>query len=127
VGYPILPLIELVAGRSSPEVGAYIHWGATTQDVMDTGLVLQIDRALRRIEQLELSLGDVVARLADEHRSLPMAARTHAQQAVPTTFGAKLAVWLDELSRHLERLDDVRQRAVVVQLFGAGGTAAALR
>jgi 3-carboxy-cis,cis-muconate cycloisomerase len=126
VGYPILPLIELVSARSSAAVGSYIHWGATTQDIMDTGLVLQIERGLRRIETLESSLAATLARLAEQHRTLPIVARTHAQQAVPTTFGAKLAVWLDEFCRHLERLHAVRDRVVRVQLFGAAGTAAAL-
>jgi 3-carboxy-cis,cis-muconate cycloisomerase len=126
VGYPILPLVEQVASSSSPPVGAYFHWGATTQDIMDTGLVLQVDRALERVEELRSSLAEEIARLAEEHRSLPMAARTHAQQAVPTTLGAKLAVWVEELCRHGARLRDLRPRLVVVQLFGAAGTAAAL-
>jgi 3-carboxy-cis,cis-muconate cycloisomerase len=126
VGYPILPLLEQLSEQSSPAVGDYIHWGATTQDIMDTGLVLQIQRALRRVEELESSLAAELARLAELYRSAPMAGRTHAQQAVPTTFGVKLAVWLDELCRHLERLRAVRARVLVVQLFGAGGTAAAL-
>jgi 3-carboxy-cis,cis-muconate cycloisomerase len=126
VGYPILPLLEQLAQGSSPEVGAYIHWGATTQDIMDTGLVLQITRGLRRVEELELALVDRLADAAAAYRSVPMPARTHAQQAVPTTFGLKLAVWTDELNRHGERLRQARSRAAVVQLFGAGGTAAAL-
>jgi 3-carboxy-cis,cis-muconate cycloisomerase len=126
VGYPILPLIELVSAGSPADVGSYIHWGATTQDIMDTGLMLQIERALRRIEALESSLAGTLARLAKQHRALPIVARTHAQQAVPTTFGAKLAVWLDEFCRHLERLRAVRDRVIRVQLFGAAGTAAAL-
>jgi 3-carboxy-cis,cis-muconate cycloisomerase len=125
VGYPIVPLIEQVAAHSSPLVGRYIHWAATTQDVMDTGLVLQLRRASQRLEGLEEALGNELSKLADAYRSVPMAARTHAQQAVPTTFGAKLAVWLDEFTRHLERLREVVGRLLVVQLFGAGGTAAA--
>ncbi len=126
VGYPIVPLIEQIAARSSPLVGDYIHWGATTQDVMDTGLVLQLRRALDRSQELERSLGDELCQQADAYRSVPMAARTHAQQAVPTTLGAKFAIWLEELGRHLERLTEVRRRSLTVQLFGAGGTSAAL-
>jgi 3-carboxy-cis,cis-muconate cycloisomerase len=126
VGYPILPLLEQISARSPAEVGAYIHWGATTQDIMDTGLALQIGRALERVEELIGSLGMSLADLAERHRAVPMAGRTHAQQAVPTTFGAKVAIWLDELHRQLARLRSVRPRVQVVQLFGAGGTAAAL-
>ncbi len=125
VGYPILPLLEQVA-RASPEAAGYIHWGATTQDIMDTGLALVLHRVLARVENLAGVLGDELARKADEHRATVMPGRTHAQPAVPITFGGKLAVWLDELTRHLERLRDVRARVAVVQLFGAAGTAAAL-
>jgi len=126
VGYPILPLLEQVRRRAADEVGASMHWGATTQDIMDTGLVLQLRRALDRIEDLTVRLGDRIATLADEQRATVMAGRTHAQQAVPTTFGAKCAVWLAEFARHLERLDALRGRLLIVSLFGAAGTGAAL-
>lgn len=126
VGYPILPLLDALAEADDPQVGAYLHWGATTQDIMDTGLVLQVERGLRRIEQLEILLGDALTHLALTHRSAVIAGRTHGQQAVPTTFGAKVAVWLDELTRHLERIRGLRDRVLVVQLFGAGGTGAAM-
>ena len=125
VGYPILPLLEQI-GRASPEAARYLHWGATTQDIMDTGLALIAGRVLDRIEALAQELGGELASTADAHRATVMPGRTHAQPAVPITFGAKLAVWLAELTRHVERLDAVRARAVVVQLFGAAGTAAAL-
>lgn len=126
VGYPIVSLVAQVAARSPHEVGAYLHWGTTTQDIMDTGLVLMINRGLDRIEELEGGLTDAVATLAERHRAAPIAARTHAQQAVPTTFGAKLAVWIAELRRHRHRLGQVRARVATVSLFGAAGTAAAL-
>ena len=125
VGYPILPLLEQIA-HASPEAGRYIHWGATTQDIMDTGLALILGRVLDRVEILAGALGDELAAKADAHRATVMPGRTHAQPAVPITFGAKLAVWLDELTRHVERLGAVRARVVVVQLFGAAGTSAAL-
>ena len=125
VGYPILPLIEEVSSKSSPEVGAYIHWGATTQDIMDTGLMLQMEPLLNRVKLLALDLGDILAARSQQYRATIMAGRTHAQQAVPISLGAKLAVWLAELDRHLHRLSDLRRRLLVVQLFGAGGTGAA--
>ena len=125
VGYPILPLLEQIV-HASPEVGRFLHWGTTTQDVMDTGLALVLGRALDRIETLLGELGGEVAAKADAHRATVMPGRTHAQPAVPVTFGGKLAVWLAELTRHRQRLRAARERAVVVQLFGAAGTAAAL-
>jgi len=125
VGYPILPLLEQIA-NTSPDAAAFIHWGATTQDIMDTGLALLLGRVLDRVENLAVDLGDQLAAMADAHRATVMPGRTHAQPAVPVTFGGKLAVWLDELARHLGRLRAVRSRVAVVQLFGAAGTAAAL-
>ena len=125
VGYPILPLLEQIADASA-EAGRYVHWGATTQDIMDTGLALVLDRALNRIETLVLELGDEIAAVAEAHRATVMPGRTHAQPAVPITFGGKLAVWLAEITRHLDRLRAARGRVAVVQLFGAAGTAAAL-
>jgi 3-carboxy-cis,cis-muconate cycloisomerase len=126
VGYPILPLLEQIKAASSPVVSRYLHWGATTQDVMDTGLALTLARTLDRVATLERRLGDAIASRAEEHRSTVMAGRTHGQHAVPITFGGKLAVWLAEVERHLERLRSARARAAVVQLFGAAGTGAAL-
>ena len=124
VGYPILPLLEQIKEASSPDVARYLHWGATTQDVMDTGLALSLGPGAR-------SGGDARAQLSatrsprgptsTERRSWP-AARM-ASHAVPITFGGKVAVWLAELERHVERLRSARVRAAVVQLFGAAGTA----
>ncbi len=125
VGYPILPLLEQL-GELSADAARYLHWGATTQDIMDTGVALLGGRALDRIDLLARALGDEVARKAGEHRATAMPGRTHAQPAVPITFGGKLAVLVAELTRHLERLRATRARFVVVQLFGAAGTAAAL-
>lgn len=124
VGYPIMPLLDELSSQSSPEVGSYIHWGATTQDIMDTGLMLQMGPVVNRVKLLALDLGDILAARAHQHRATIMAGRTHAQQAVPISLGGKLAVWLAELDRHLHRLSDLYGRLLVVQLFGAGGTGA---
>src|SRR2546421_3168034 len=125
VGYPILPLLDQIVHRS-PSAGRHLHHGATTQDVMDTGLALVGSRALDRIETLARALGDALATLAEQHRGSVMPGRTHAQPAVPITFGGKAAVWLSELAGHVERLRSARTNLAVVQLFGAAGTAAAL-
>lgn len=126
IGYPILPLLREVGLDAPPEVGATIHWGATTQDIMDSGLALVLRSALARIETLLIDVGDSAAVHADRHRGTAMVGRTHAQPAVPTTFGAKVAVWLAEFARHCDRLRAARDRAAVLSLFGAGGTSAAL-
>jgi 3-carboxy-cis,cis-muconate cycloisomerase len=126
VGYPILPLIEQIHRNCSADVGHYIHWGATTQDIMDTAAAIQLSKALDRIENLLQRLGTEIARRAEQNTSTVMVGRTHTQHAVPITLGMKFAVWLSETARHLERLRTTRSRASTVQLFGAAGTAAAL-
>jgi 3-carboxy-cis,cis-muconate cycloisomerase len=125
VGYPILPLLDQIV-RRSPGAGRHLHHGATTQDIMDTGLALVAGRALDRVESLARTLGDRLATLAQEHRRTVMPGRTHAQPAVPIAFGSKAAIWLSELARHVERLRSARAGIAVVQLHGAAGTAAAL-
>lgn len=126
VGYPILPLVTMICEQLTDEDAVYVHYGATTQDIMDSGLVLQVRDAIRRLDVLVTEIADALAVLVDQHRDSVMAARTHAMQAVPTTFGAKLAVFLDTYSRHRGRLAAAARSAEVVSLFGAGGTSAAL-
>jgi len=126
VGYPILPLVRALAGRCADGAGGYVHWGATTQDIMDTGTVLQL-RGARAILVRDLGrLIDAAALLAARCRDLSMAGRTHGQQALPITFGFKVAVWIAELCRHRERLDAIAPRLLVGQLAGAAGTLASL-
>lgn len=126
VGFPILPLIRMIASALPKEAAGRVHYGATTQDIMDTGLALQLRGALGRLEELLARVGEAVARLVEEHRHTILAGRTHAQQAVPTTLGIKLSVLLSELARQRLRLTEVRPRICVVSLYGAVGTSAAL-
>jgi len=125
VGYPILPLVEALVRALPPEADDRVHFGATTQDIMDTALILQTRAALDRLEALVRRLGEAIAERVEAHAKTPMAGRTHAQQAVPTSFGAKLATFLDELARHLDRLQEARPRALAISLHGAAGTSAA--
>ncbi|WP_194439025.1 class-II fumarase/aspartase family protein [Vibrio fluminensis] len=126
VGFPILPLVHEMARFCDAESARWIHWGATTQDIVDTGLVLQMKDALVILEsQLDACI-DAVTCLAEKHRFTVMAGRTFQQQAAPITFGFKAAIWLDELLRHRERLVGVKQRALVCQFGGAVGTLATL-
>jgi 3-carboxy-cis,cis-muconate cycloisomerase len=125
VGYPILPLVRQIAAQAGAS-GRYVHWGATTQDIMDTAVVLQIRAGLRLIEaDLDKCRAHLVA-LARRHRDTPMAGRTHLQHALPVTFGYKAAVWLSALDRHAERLTEVKKRVFVAQFGGAAGTLASL-
>jgi adenylosuccinate lyase len=122
--HPLVPLIRALVGRCG-EAGGWVHWGATTQDVVDTALVLQARSALGVIEvDLERARAAAVA-LAARHREAPMAGRTHWQHAVPITFGLKAATWADELGRAAERLARAGE-AQAVQLAGAAGTLATL-
>jgi len=123
--HPLVPLVRALAERCG-EWGAWVHWGATTQDIMDTGLVLQIRRALMPIERDAQRARVAASELALRHQSVPMAGRTHGQHAVPITFGLKAASWTDELERGLDRLAAAREGVLVSQLWGAAGTLATL-
>lgn len=125
VGYPILPLVHQLA-KMCGKSGGFVHWGATTQDIMDTAVVLQVRDALEVIEADIKELRGILASLAQRYRDTPMAGRTHLQQALPITFGYKVAVWLSMLDRHQERLTQARPRVLVGQFAGAAGTLASL-
>ncbi len=125
VGYPILPLVRQLAERAG-EAGRFLHWGATTQDIMDTAVVLQIRAGLALIEEDLSAIRDHLAALARRHRDTPMAGRTHLQHALPVTLGYKAAVWLAALDRHADRLRELRPRVLLVQFGGAAGTLASL-
>jgi 3-carboxy-cis,cis-muconate cycloisomerase len=125
VGYPILPLVHQLAGMCG-EAGRYVHWGATTQDIMDTANVLQVRDALDIVEADICELRGILAGLAEKHRDTPMAGRTHLQQALPVTFGYKAAIWLAMFDRHQQRLAELKGRVLVVEFAGAAGTLASL-
>src|SRR3954463_4007220 len=125
VGYPILPLVHQLVEQCG-DAGRYVHWGATTQDIMDTALVLQIRAGLAIIESDIAALRGILAGLARRYRDTPMAGRTHLQQALPVTFGYKAAIWLAMFDRHAERLEQLKPRVLVGQFAGAAGTLASL-
>jgi 3-carboxy-cis,cis-muconate cycloisomerase len=125
VGYPIVGLVSQLA-KQSGDAGRYLHWGATTQDIMDTAVVLQIKAALAVIDSDLVALDRALAHLANTHRSTVMAGRTHLQHALPITFGYKAAVWLSAIVRHRRRLKEIRPRVLVGQFGGAAGTLASL-
>jgi len=121
--HPLVPAIRLLAAQCGAS-GAYVHWGATTQDIMDTGIVLQLRDACALLRGDMLALRDAWADLAARYRDTPMPGRTHGQHAPPITFGYKVAVWVAELGRHLDRLVACLPRLLVGQLAGASGTLA---
>ncbi|MCU1477071.1 MAG: 3-carboxy-cis,cis-muconate cycloisomerase [Subtercola sp.] len=123
--HPLVPIIREFS-KAAGVGGAYVHLGATTQDITDTGLVLQTKAGLELVDTLLRELIDLLAGLALEHRDLAMVGRTHAQHALPITLGLKFAVILSECERHVERLENVRSRVLVGQLGGAVGSMAAL-
>jgi 3-carboxy-cis,cis-muconate cycloisomerase len=124
--HPIVPLLRAIKEVCEGDAGEYVHWGATTQDIMDTGTVLQIREAFDEIEPKLRKMIKVAADLARTHRSTVMAGRSHGQQALPITFGFKVAGWVAELARNLERFVQMRKRILFGQFSGAVGTLAAL-
>lgn len=125
VGYPIVGVVHQLA-KQCGDAGRYVHWGATTQDIMDTATVLQLRDALVIIGNDLAALDTTLTALAKRHRDTVMAGRTHLQHALPVTFGYKAAVWLSMIQRHRQRLDQLQPRLLVVQFSGAAGTLASL-
>jgi 3-carboxy-cis,cis-muconate cycloisomerase len=125
VGYPIVGVVHQLA-RQCGEAGRYVHWGATTQDIMDTATVLQVREALALIDADLAALEAALAALARKHRDTVMAGRTHLQHALPVTFGYKAAVWRAMVVRHRQRLEQLGPRVLVGQFAGAAGTLASL-
>ena len=125
-GYPVVGLVRQLSRLAGPEAGRWTHWGATTQDIMDTGVVLQMRAGLDLIRSELLAVNAGLAGLAAKHRGTVMAGRTHLQHALPVTFGYKVAVWLSPLITMVERLDQLRPRLERLQFGGAAGTLASL-
>jgi 3-carboxy-cis,cis-muconate cycloisomerase len=125
VGYPV---VGLVAGlsRAAGAAGAWTHWGATTQDIMDTAVVLQCRAALSQLESRLADLRQSLRTLGTRHLTTVTAGRTHLQHALPVTFGFRVAVWLSAFERHAQRLAQLKERVLRVQFGGAAGTLASL-
>lgn len=124
--HPLITFIRILERNCEDGYGEYVHFGATTQDIMDTGLILQLKAGYEVIHNQLVELIVVLKRLTKETRSIPAAGRTHGQHALPITFGFKLATWVAELGRHLERMDQLQERVFVGQLAGATGTLASI-
>ncbi|CAB4844891.1 unannotated protein [freshwater metagenome] len=126
VGYPIVSLVSMICESLPADQAGKVHWGATTQDIMDSALVLQIRDAIEYLLVLQERLGDAISDLTQKYAKTVMPGRTHGKQATPTTFGAKCAVFLDQISSDRQRLIDAYRGISSVSLHGAAGTSAAL-
>jgi 3-carboxy-cis,cis-muconate cycloisomerase len=121
----IKQLTELVA-KDDKDSSRFVHWGATSQDAIDTATILQLRRAFALIDQDLHHLTNTLAALAQTHRHTPIVARTWMQKALPSTFGFIVAGWLDAILRHRQRLNEIRPRVLTLQFGGAVGTLASL-
>jgi 3-carboxy-cis,cis-muconate cycloisomerase len=126
IGYPVLPVVQQLVGLCRDGLGEWCHWGATTQDITDTATVMQIREALILIERHLDGIAGALAALARKYRDTPMAGRSNLQQAVPITFGYKMATLLAAFARHRERLNELRSRVLVGEFGGAAGTLSSL-
>ena len=124
-GYPIAPLVRQLT-TACGEHGRWIHWGATTQDVLNTALALQVNECWVGFGEALLQLINRLSELTEEHRHSLMVARTFGGHALPITFGFKTAVWLSALLRHAERLEGLRKRRMPGEFAGVAGTLASL-
>jgi 3-carboxy-cis,cis-muconate cycloisomerase len=124
---PVVRMLTELVERQDKDAARFVHWGATSQDVIDSGTVLQLRGALALMEKDLAQLASILTELASTHRQTVIVARTWMQQALPTTFGFIVAGWLDAILRHRARLTELRPRVLSVQFGGSVGTLAALR
>jgi 3-carboxy-cis,cis-muconate cycloisomerase len=125
-GVPTIPVVKKLTAMVDEAWRGYVHWGATSQDAIDTGMVLQMREGIEVLEPSLVAVGNACAALAEQHRRTPMAGRTLMQHALPITFGLKAAHWLELASRSIERLRRVRDECLILQFGGAAGTLASL-
>jgi adenylosuccinate lyase len=122
----LMPLIKGLRRACNKNHGEFVHYGATTQDVIDTSQIMELRDTFRIVYRDLRRLEEMLLNLALQHRSTPMIGRTHGQQALPITFGLKCSIWLAELRRHIERIKNLMPRLLIGQLSGAVGTFASM-
>ena len=126
IGYPVLGVVSQLNALCRDKLGEYCHWGATTQDITDTATVLQIREGLALIDRDLADISAALAKLARQHRDTPVIGRSNLQQAIPVTFGYKMAGLLGAVERHRERLQQLKPRVLVGEFGGACGTLASI-
>jgi adenylosuccinate lyase len=124
--HDIASIVKALAEVCDDGAGEYVHFGATSNDIIDTSQALLFKETLKVLKTRLTELTRIVLRLADENKTNVCIGRTHGQHALPTTYGMKFAIWADELHRQLNRLDECRERLCVGMVTGAVGTTAAL-
>jgi 3-carboxy-cis,cis-muconate cycloisomerase len=125
-GVPVPALVAQLRRAVGGSAASFVHWGATSQDIVDTALVLQLRKVLRALDARLVRLNDALVRLIEGHRDTIIVARTRFQQALPTTFALKAAGWLAPLLRDQQRLHELEPRLLAVQFGGAAGNLGAL-
>ena len=125
-GVPTVEFVAQLRRHVGGEAATYVHWGATSQDIIDTGFLLQAQAVLEIADRRLVSIVAKLKALADAHRATPMAGRTRSQQALPISFGLKAARWAQPLIAHRARLEQLRPRVLQVQVGGAAGNLSAL-
>jgi 3-carboxy-cis,cis-muconate cycloisomerase len=125
-GIPLPALLKAARAVIGAKGRHYLHWGPTSQDIVDTAMVLRLRQAIRLMQGKIAALLDAMATLAGAHARTLMAARARWQQAIPTTLGYKIDLWAEPMRRHLQRLDQIKPRLLVLSLGGAAGTLAAM-
>lgn len=125
-GHPLVPMVWELDRICEGDAGGYIHWGATTQNITQTGKLLNLRRAHRIFLALLADLLTQLARIAESTKNFALPGRTHGQHAVPATYGYKVSVWIDELCRHADRLRACEDRVFTAMLGGGAGTLASL-
>jgi 3-carboxy-cis,cis-muconate cycloisomerase len=126
IGYPVLGVVSQLNALCRGKLGEYCHWGATTQDITDTATVMQIREGLAIVDGELKAISAAMAGLARRYRDTPMVGRSNLQQAVPVTFGFKIAGLLSAIERHRARLSELRPRVLVGEFAGAAGTLASI-
>ncbi|CAL7911462.1 class-II fumarase/aspartase family protein [Fusobacterium necrophorum] len=121
-GHSLFPLLKEWGKNLTSEYTNYIHYGATTQDIEDTSQMLEIKEAIKIYDKRLLSIKAKLVKIIEESGSFPMIGRSHGQYAVPITLGYKLAIWLNEIERHIERLESWKKRGLYGQFGGATGS-----
>ncbi len=124
--HDIASIVKALAEVCDDGAGEYVHFGATSNDIIDTSQALLFKESLKVLKTRLTELTRIILRLADENKTNVCIGRTHGQHALPTTYGMKFAIWADELHRQLNRLDECKERLCVGMMTGAVGTTAAL-
>ena len=124
--HPLVPTVRGLEKACEKGLGEFVHFGVTTQDIIDTGLVLQFKEGLALIKQDLKDIAKALQKLSKEHKNTALMGRTLALQALPITFGHKSAIWLSELVRHFDRITELESRLFVGSIVGAVGTKASL-